>query len=82
MANIEGKANVAIIIDDKLPLLKIRCLKNYKRNIAPIIKGGGGGQKTLATAGGQDVSKLKEVIEKVKIYYRHFSEIHNNASHF
>ena len=29
-------------------------------------KGGGGGQKNLATAGGQDVSNLKAVIEKVK----------------
>jgi alanyl-tRNA synthetase len=31
-----------------------------------LIKGGGGGQKTLATAGGQDASNLQQVIEKVK----------------
>jgi alanyl-tRNA synthetase len=31
-----------------------------------LIKGGGGGQKNLATAGGQDASKLKEVIEEVR----------------
>jgi alanyl-tRNA synthetase len=31
-----------------------------------LIKGGGGGQKTLATAGGQDTSNLHQVIEKVK----------------
>lgn len=37
-----------------------------KQHIAPLIKGGGGGQKTLATAGGQDASRLNEVIEKVK----------------
>ncbi|MEO7292118.1 MAG: hypothetical protein ABIW34_03385, partial [Ginsengibacter sp.] len=40
--------------------------KIIKEHIAPLIKGGGGGQKTLATAGGQDASHLKEVIEKVK----------------
>ena len=37
-----------------------------KEKIAPLIKGGGGGQKTLATAGGQDTSQLKNVIELVK----------------
>jgi alanyl-tRNA synthetase len=31
-----------------------------------MIKGGGGGQKTLATAGGQDVSKFAGLIDKVK----------------
>ena len=31
-----------------------------------LIKGGGGVQKTLATAGGQDASNLSLVIEKVK----------------
>ena len=37
-----------------------------KQNIAPIIKGGGGGQKTLATAGGQDAGNLDKVIATVK----------------
>jgi len=40
--------------------------KIIKEKIAPLIKGGGGGQKTLATAGGQDASNLPQVIEKVK----------------
>ncbi|MEI9933662.1 MAG: hypothetical protein WDM71_02155 [Ferruginibacter sp.] len=30
------------------------------------MKGGGGGQKTLATAGGTNVNNLQQVIEKVK----------------
>jgi alanyl-tRNA synthetase len=34
--------------------------------VAPLVKGGGGGQKNLATAGGQDASRLNEVIAKVK----------------
>ena len=37
-----------------------------KKQVAPLIKGGGGGQKTLATAGGQDISALHQVIEAVK----------------
>jgi alanyl-tRNA synthetase len=40
--------------------------KIIKEHVAPLIKGGGGGQKTLATAGGQDAGNLKEVIVKVK----------------
>ena len=44
----------------------IGILKIIREYIAPLIRGGGGGQKTLATAGGQDASRLKEVIEKVK----------------
>jgi alanyl-tRNA synthetase len=37
-----------------------------KTHIATLIKGGGGGQKTLAAAGGQDASQLKEVLSKIK----------------
>jgi len=37
-----------------------------KAHIATLIKGGGGGQKTLAAAGGQDASQLKEVLSKIK----------------
>ena len=40
--------------------------KIIKEKVAPLIKGGGGGQKTLATAGGQDAGKLSEVIAAVR----------------
>jgi len=40
--------------------------KIIKEQVAPLIKGGGGGQKTLATAGGQDAGQLQQVIDKVK----------------
>jgi len=40
--------------------------KIIKEHVAPLINGGGGGQKTLATAGGSDISNLKQVIEKVR----------------
>jgi len=41
-------------------------IKIIKEQIAPLIKGGGGGQKTLATASGQEAGNLATVIEKVK----------------
>ncbi len=66
-ANIEGKPAVAILLDDKIAADKnLDAGKIIKQHIAPIIKGGGGGQKTLATAGGQDASNLDKVIEVVK----------------
>ncbi|MEO9022299.1 MAG: alanine--tRNA ligase [Ginsengibacter sp.] len=67
-AAIEGKANVVVAIDDNLvSVRKLDAVKIIKENVAPLIKGGGGGQKTMASAGGQDVSKLNEVIEKVRL---------------
>ena len=65
--NIDGKAHVAISISDTVVKAKnLDAGKIIKEHVAPLIKGGGGGQKNLATAGGQDVSNLKGVIEKVK----------------
>jgi alanyl-tRNA synthetase len=66
-ANIDGKAFVAIGVDDKVNAATgIDAVKIIKEYVAPLIKGGGGGQKSLATAGGQDVANLQAVIEKVK----------------
>ena len=66
-ANIDGKPFVAIGVDEKVNAAKgLDAGKIIKEHVAPLIKGGGGGQKTLATAGGQDVSGLQGVIEKVR----------------
>jgi alanyl-tRNA synthetase len=66
-SNIDGKAYVAIGIADTVVAAKnLDAMKIIKELVAPLIKGGGGGQKNLATAGGQNISHLKEVIEKVK----------------
>ncbi|MBS1667930.1 MAG: alanine--tRNA ligase [Bacteroidetes bacterium] len=66
-ANIGGKPFVAISIADNVSAAKnFDASKIIKEHIAPLIKGGGGGQKTLATAGGQDASNLSSVIDKVK----------------
>ena len=66
-ASIDSKAYVAILLDEKLATEKnLDASRIIKEEIAPLIKGGGGGQKTLATAGGQDTSKLEQVIQKVR----------------
>lgn len=64
---IGGKPFVAVAASDSLVAQKgLDAGKIIKEKIAPLIKGGGGGQKTLATAGGQDPNKLMAVIETVK----------------
>ncbi len=66
-ANVDGKAQVAVLIDEQLSAAKnLEAPKIIKEHIAGLIKGGGGGQKTLATAGGQDASNLQQVIEKIR----------------
>jgi len=66
-ANIDGKAFVAVGVDDKVNAARgLDAGKIIKEQVAPLIKGGGGGQKSLATAGGQDVGGLAAVIEKVR----------------
>ena len=66
-ANIQGKPNVAVMLDEIVAASKNwEAPKIIKEYIAPLIKGGGGGQKTLATAGGQDPAHLDAVIEKIK----------------
>ncbi|MES2892339.1 MAG: alanine--tRNA ligase [Bacteroidota bacterium] len=66
-ANIDGKAFVAVGIADTVVAAKgLDATKIIKEQIAALIRGGGGGQKNLATAGGQDISNLKEVIKTVR----------------
>jgi alanyl-tRNA synthetase len=66
-ANIGGKASVAIGISDTVVAARnLDAGRILKEHVATLIKGGGGGQKNLATAGGQDISNLTGVIEKVK----------------
>lgn len=67
VANIGGKAAVAISIDDSVVTQKsLDAGQLIKQVVAPLIKGGGGGQKTLATAGGQNVDQLDQVIQAIK----------------
>ena len=64
---IDGKAFVVIGIDESISNSKnLDATKLIKELVAPLIKGGGGGQKTLASAGGQDISQLDKVIRAVR----------------
>jgi alanyl-tRNA synthetase len=66
-SNIGGKAFVAIGISETVVAAKnLDAGKLIKEVAGPIINGGGGGQKTLATAGGQEIGKFDEVITVIK----------------
>lgn len=66
-AAVDGKAQVVVLFDEALVASKnLDAGATIKQKIAPLIKGGGGGQKTLATAGGQNTSELEAVIKAVK----------------
>jgi alanyl-tRNA synthetase len=66
-SNIGGRANVLVAIADNLADARgLDASKIIKEKVAPLIKGGGGGQKTLATAGGQDAGSLQLVIDEVR----------------
>ncbi|HEX2532862.1 MAG TPA: alanine--tRNA ligase, partial [Chitinophagaceae bacterium] len=62
-AAIDGKAAVVLLFDEAVAQEKgLDAAAAIKQVIAPLIKGGGGGQKTLATAGGQNTADLQKVI--------------------
>lgn len=66
-AVINEKPAVAIAIDDTIAdQLGLDAGKMIKQHISSLIKGGGGGQKGLATAGGQLTEHLPEVITTIK----------------
>jgi alanyl-tRNA synthetase len=66
-ANIGGKPSVAVGISETVVVARqLDAGAIIKQQVAPLIKGGGGGQKTLATAGGQDAGNLEQVIAAVK----------------
>jgi alanyl-tRNA synthetase len=67
VSNIGGKAHVAIMLEELIAQDKgLDAGKIIKDHVSVLIKGGGGGQKTLATAGGQDAGNLAAVIDKVR----------------
>ena len=66
-AIIEEKSYVAVSVAESLVQSKgLDAGKIIKEKIAPLIKGGGGGQKTLATAGGQQVDQMPAVLAAIK----------------
>jgi alanyl-tRNA synthetase len=66
-SNIDGKAYVAVGISETVIAAKnLDANKIIKETVGPLINGGGGGQKTLATSGGQEVGSFGKVIEAVR----------------
>ncbi len=66
-ANVEGTASVAVAVDEGAQKSKsLDAGKIIKTVISPLIKGGGGGNAGLATAGGKEISNLAGVINKVR----------------
>jgi alanyl-tRNA synthetase len=66
-AVIAEKPFVAIAITDGLVAAhQLDAGKWVKQVVAPLIKGGGGGQKNLAAAGGQDAQGIQPVIEAIR----------------
>jgi len=66
-SKVDEKANVVLTISENLVNQKNwQAPQIIKEKIAPLIKGGGGGQKNIASAGGQDNTQLDKVIEVIK----------------
>ena len=63
----DGKVNILLALSDDLAKAeKLDANKIIKETIAPLINGGGGGQKFLATASGSEVSNIDKVINQFK----------------
>ena len=65
-AEINGKANLSLMISENLVKEKELNAGNIIREAAKEIKGGGGGQPFFATAGGKDPNQLQAALEKGK----------------
>lgn len=66
-SNINGKAFVAVGVSETvIAARQLDAQQLIKELVAPAIQGGGGGQKTLATAGGTNTSGFQALLEAVK----------------
>lgn len=65
-ANVGGKANVHIMMDENLAKEKGYNAGAWIKEFASLIKGGGGGQPFYASAGGTDTSGISAFIDAVK----------------
>jgi alanyl-tRNA synthetase len=70
--DVNGKANLVVMVSDKLVSEKKISATAIIKEIAGAIDGGGGGQPFLATAGGKKPSGLTEALERAEKYLRNF----------
>lgn len=68
-AAIDGKPQIAVIIEDALVQSKNLNAGQIVRELAKEIQGGGGGQPFFATAGGKDLAGLERVVAKARELY-------------
>ncbi|MBD3627391.1 alanine--tRNA ligase [Cyclobacterium sp.] len=66
-ADIGGKPQVAVVISDSLVNERGLNAGQMVKELAKVIKGGGGGQPFFATAGGKDSSGLPNVLSKAEL---------------
>lgn len=68
-ANIDGKPQIAVIIEEELVQNRKLNAGQIVRDLAKEIQGGGGGQPFFATAGGKNPAGLDNVVAKAKELY-------------
>ncbi|MDH3708782.1 MAG: alanine--tRNA ligase [Cyclobacteriaceae bacterium] len=66
-ADIQGKPQIAVVIGDNLVKERKWDAGAVVRELAALIKGGGGGQAFYATAGGKDLTGLPNVVNKGQV---------------
>ena len=71
---IGGKANIVVMVSDKLVSEKNINAVNIIKEISAEINGGGGGQPFLATAGGKKPEGIKSAIMKAAEYLKNLPE--------
>jgi alanyl-tRNA synthetase len=67
VADIQGKPQIAVMIDENLVKTKNYHAGNIVKELAKEIQGGGGGQPFFATAGGKDAGGLDRVVSRAKM---------------
>ncbi|HNJ61265.1 MAG TPA: alanine--tRNA ligase [Chitinophagales bacterium] len=70
VAEINGKPFISIIINDAISKHNNLHAGNMVKQLAKLIKGGGGGQPFYATAGGSDLSGLNAVLDEMSIIFK------------
>lgn len=73
-ADLNGKANITIIISDNLVAEKNLDAGKMVRELGKFIDGGGGGQKFFASAGGKNPGGLKAVMDEAGNYLKNISQ--------
>jgi alanyl-tRNA synthetase len=69
-AEIGGKANIIVMVCDRIIRERKLSAVSIIKEIAPYIEGGGGGQPFLASAGGKKAAGLKKALNKAQDYLR------------